>query len=124
MENIDLEMNEQNRRTYLKRNFLDKNEYKFSDNILGLLRALDNLPTPTLEALSHHEFKDPNSFLLYSILGGWFGLDRFLQGQVGLGILKLITCGGFYIWWLIDMCTIKSRIKKQNLEEFYKYSRF
>lgn len=37
-----------------------------------------------------------------SWLGGFLGLDRFYQGQIGWGLLKLVTVGGFLIWWLAD----------------------
>lgn len=37
-----------------------------------------------------------------SFLFGCLGVDRFVRGQVGLGILKLITCGGLWVWWLVD----------------------
>jgi TM2 domain-containing membrane protein YozV len=33
---------------------------------------------------------------------GYLGADRIYAGEVGLGVLKLITCGGFGIWWIID----------------------
>lgn len=33
---------------------------------------------------------------------GWLGADRFYKGDIGLGILKLITLGGFGVWWVVD----------------------
>ena len=52
--------------------------------------------------------KDKNwiAALLLSILVGSLGIDRFYMGYVGLGILKLITLGGFGIWWLIDLILV------------------
>jgi TM2 domain-containing membrane protein YozV len=44
-----------------------------------------------------------NHILLASMLGGSLGLDRFMLGQTGLGVLKLLTCGGLGIWHLIDV---------------------
>ena len=44
--------------------------------------------------------------IVLSILLGELGVDRFYLGYTGLGIVKLITCGGFGIWWLIDLIMI------------------
>ncbi len=41
--------------------------------------------------------------LLLSVFVGSLGADRFYMGQIGLGIFKLITCGGLGIWSLIDI---------------------
>jgi TM2 domain-containing membrane protein YozV len=48
------------------------------------------------------------AFLLSLILGG-LGVDRFYLAKVGTGILKLITLGGFGIWYLIDLILIATR---------------
>ena len=52
--------------------------------------------------------------LLLSILVGVVGVDRFYLGKTGTGILKLITGGGFGIWWLVDLITIATGKMKDS----------
>lgn len=44
--------------------------------------------------------------IVLSIFLGELGIDRFYLGYTGLGILKLVTCGGCGIWYLIDLIMI------------------
>jgi len=39
---------------------------------------------------------------------GFLGIDRFYVGRIPTGILKLLTLGGFGIWWIIDLFAIAS----------------
>ena len=54
--------------------------------------------------------------LVMSILFGALGVDRFIMGQVGLGILKLITFGGCGIWAIIDIILIATKHKYKGVE--------
>lgn len=40
---------------------------------------------------------------LLSLFLGNLGIDRFYLGQIGLGIGKLVTCGGCGVWALVDL---------------------
>ena len=39
------------------------------------------------------EYKDPTTLLLVSIFLGTLGIDRFMLGEIGMGVLKLLTMG-------------------------------
>lgn len=41
--------------------------------------------------------------LMYSILLGFLGMDRFCLGQTGTAVGKLLTLGGVGIWWVVDV---------------------
>lgn len=59
--------------------------------------------------------------LVMSVLFGVLGVDRFIMGKVGTGILKLLiticTLGLLgWIWWLIDIILIASKHKFKGIE--------
>ena len=63
------------------------------------------------------QYKDPTTVLIVSILAGYLGIDRFMIGDTGLGIAKLLTCGGLGIWALIDLFLIMGATKTKNFEK-------
>jgi TM2 domain-containing membrane protein YozV len=59
--------------------------------------------------------------LVMSIIFGGLGIDRFIMGKVGTGILKLVitvvTLGLLgWIWWLIDVILIATKYKFKDVE--------
>jgi TM2 domain-containing membrane protein YozV len=54
--------------------------------------------------------------LVLSLLTGQLGVDRFFIGDTGLGIGKLITCGGLGIWTIIDWFLIMNATREKNFE--------
>jgi len=53
--------------------------------------------------------------LIMSVIFGSLGVDRFIMGKIGTGILKLITLGGFGVWWLVDVILIASKYKFKDI---------
>ena len=63
------------------------------------------------------QFKDPTTCLIISLLGGSLGIDRFFIGDTGLGVGKLLTCGGLGIWAIIDWFLIMDATREKNIEK-------
>ena len=53
--------------------------------------------------------------LILSIFLGWAGADRFYAGRIGLGLLKLLTLGGYFVWWIIDIALLLRGRMKDDL---------
>ena len=61
------------------------------------------------------DIKDSTTLLLISIFLGYLGIDRFMLGDIGVGILKLLTLGGICgILTIIDWFTIQNRTRELN----------
>lgn len=75
------------------------------------LRAMDEDKFSLISAV---ELKDPTTILLVSIFLGSFGIDRFMIGDTGMGILKLLTLGVCGILTIVDWFTISKKVKDLN----------
>jgi TM2 domain-containing membrane protein YozV len=75
------------------------------------LLAMDDSKYVVLHSLN---LKDPTMILIISILIGGLGIDRFIIGDVGLGVGKLLTCGGLGIWTIVDWFLIMGRTREVN----------
>ena len=60
------------------------------------------------------EWRDSLATMLLSWILGDLGIDRFYRGQIGLGVLKLLTAGGAGIWWLVDAIISTVRFGEEN----------
>lgn len=72
-------------------------------------------------ALSTVQFKNPTTALILSLFLGVYGIDRFYIGHTGLGVGKLLTCGGAGIWAIIDWFKITSATKQVNYNKLQNY---
>lgn len=97
--------------------FMMMNSKYFESHQLGFIRErLATLDSTKWEAVMAAQFKDPTHTLIISLLGGALGIDRFYLGETGLGIAKLLTCGGLHIWTIVDWFLIMGVAREKNME--------
>lgn len=98
--------------------FLMANGKFFESNQLAFIRdRMINLDESKWIVIQTIQFKDPTTSLIVSILAGTLGIDRFIIGDTGLGIGKLLTCGGFGIWAIIDLFMIQAATREKNMAQ-------
>lgn len=95
--------------------FLMTNQKYFpAEKMIYLKEKLKNIDDEKFSLISTLELKDPTTNLLISLFLGSFGVDRFMLGDTGMGILKLLTGGCCGILTIIDWFSIQSKTKEQN----------
>lgn len=88
-------------------------EERFAD----VKTIFENMSEDKQAALAMAGFKDPTITLIISLLGGGLGIDRFYIGDTGLGVAKLLTCGGLGIWSIIDWFLIMGAVREKNFQK-------
>ena len=95
--------------------YLMTNQKYFPAERIPLLKEkLMALPDDREIMVTATELKDPTTLLLISIFLGSLGVDRFMLGDTGMGILKLLTGGVCGILTIIDWFTVQNKTKELN----------
>lgn len=98
--------------------FILTNVKYFESHQLPIIRQrlieIDDSQWGTIQTL---QFKDPTTSLIISLLGGSLGIDRFMIGDTGMGIGKLLTCGGMGIWAIVDWFKIMGATREKNMKK-------
>ena len=87
------------------------------EKIVYLKDKLRTMDEEKFSLISTIEMKDPTTILLVSIFLGALGIDRFMLGDTGMGILKLLTCGCCGILTIIDWFTVSKKAKEANFNK-------
>lgn len=88
-----------------------------SSSVPLIKQKLEDLPSNRQVNVQALNFKNPIVALLLSLFFGVLGVDRFYNGQIGLGLGKLLTLGGLGFWTIIDWFLIMNAVKKSNLDK-------
>lgn len=95
--------------------FIMTNQKYFpAEKIMYLKDKLRTLDEEKFSLVSTIELKDPTTILLVSLFLGVLGIDRFMLGDTGMGILKLLTGGLCGILTIIDWFTVSKMTKDLN----------
>ncbi len=93
---------------------MSNQKYFPPEKMMYLKDKLKDIDDAKFNLLSTIELKDTTTYLLVSLFLGSLGVDRFMLGDTGMGILKLLTCGLCGIMTIIDWCNITKKVRELN----------
>ena len=102
--------------------FIMSNGKFFESHQMNMIReqllAIDDSKWAMISTI---QFKEPTTLLIVSLLAGGLGVDRFMLGDTGLGVGKLLTCGGLGIWTIVDWFQIQKSTREKNLQKLQQF---
>ena len=104
---------------YQKADLYIMTNYKYfpKEKLVYLKEKLRNIDDSRYLMITSVDLKDPTTVLVISLLLGSLGVDRFMLGDIGLGILKLLTLGVCGIMTIVDWFRVSNRAKEQNFHK-------
>lgn len=83
--------------------------------VAELQALLQDAPDDKVAVLTSLPIKKVQTIFLVSWFLGGFGVDRFMLGQTGMGVVKLLTGGGCVVLALLDCINHSKNAKQYNL---------
>ena len=123
---IDEKLDEHNKKAYEKNKNKQVGKLRvlvwFNNNIdlfpkssrKSLQEMLEKSTNEQFMQVSNISFKKFVTMFFVSLFFGVFGVDRFMLGDIKMGIIKLMTFGELLVLWAIDLFTINKRTKVYN----------
>ena len=86
--------------------------------IQGLMKSMDEEEAALFAQVYRARRKDPQLIIILILPGffGFAGLHRIILGQVGLGILFILTVGLCFIGTIVDLVNYKSLAYEFNIK--------
>ena len=95
--------------------FLVLNQDDLPDDKIPMLREkMLHCSLRKLKAIQNMICRKVPNMQFISVMLGWSGVDRMLLGDVGIGLFKLFTLGGFGMIMFYDWITVGARTRKYN----------
>ena len=93
-------------------------EYSFLQQVMV---GMDDRQTQSFIMFYSGKRKSPQDILLFTIFGflGIAGIQRFVVGQMGMGILYILTAGLCFIGTIVDVINHKSIATDYNQKAAY-----
>ena len=95
--------------------------YFSPDKLKYLSDKMKNQKVEKMIKVCNCGLKKPSEVLFVSVFLGIFGVDRFLIGDVGMGVLKLLTLGGCGLLSVADWFMIAERVREKNFKAVMEY---
>ena len=89
----------------------------YDREIIEMAASLDEVDRQKFMTILQAETQNPVEIFGWNMWLGWLGVDRFILGDFLLGVLKLITLGGWGIWVIVDCFIIGNRTRDKNIEK-------
>jgi hypothetical protein len=98
------------------------NNQSYHLELLGIYKSLSDDKKEGFTNRFSVQAYNPTVVFGYSVFLGTLGVDRFVLGQVGLGIIKLLTIGGLGFWQLL-ICFSSVELQEQRISKSLEQSR-
>ncbi len=92
-------------------------DYFPSESIYNIKEMLEQTDDSLYPYILSQSYKNPIVVFIISLIFGHLGIDRFFIGQIGLGLFKFITFGGFGLWTICDWFLIWSATRNRNYKK-------